>query len=210
MNGDEKTIETIEKLLLEDNYQNSFEIVSLALSIKDEEDRDWQLFKITEWLLKNNDWQKAHGIAQLVSDGYEKSEALRIIADKMAEVGHLERALFVFSEAEYNSETENLSAWQQAELLHKIAKSLRKYNALIKAEKIWKKAVFIARNGENSESPQDSVDCSSVLAEIAETFAYSGEIKKAFDIAQNIKSVGKKDYAIKKISEYSEQIKKVA
>lgn len=210
MNGDGKTIEKIEKLLLEDNYQNSFEIVSLALSIKDEEDKDWQLFKITEWLLKNNDWQKAHSIAQLVSDGYEKSEALRITADKMAEVGHLERALFVFSEAEYNSQAENLSAWQQAELFHKIAKSLQKYNALIKAEKVWEKAVSIARNGENSESPQDNVDCSGVLAEIAENFAYAGEIKKALDIAQTIKSGGKKGYAIKKISEYSEQIKKVA
>ncbi|MGI9054423.1 MAG: hypothetical protein ACR2F2_01340 [Pyrinomonadaceae bacterium] len=210
MDGDEKTIEKIEKLLSADSKQNSFEIVGLALSIKDEEDRNWQLFKITEWLLKHDDWQKAHGIAQLISEGYEKSEALRLIADKMAEAGHLERSLFVFSEAECNSETENLSAWQQAELLHKIAKSLQKNNALVKAEKVWKKAVFIARQGEDSESPQDSVDCSSVLAEIAENFASKGEIKKAFEIAQNIKSVGKKDYAIKKISEHSEQIKKVA
>lgn len=210
MDGDEKTIEKIEKLLSADSKQNSFEIVGLALSIKDEEDRNWQLFKITEWLLKHDDWQKAHGIAQLISEGYEKCEALRLIADKMAEAGHLERSLFVFSEAEYNSETENLSAWQQAELLHRIAKSLQKNNALVKAEKVWKKAVFIARHGEDSESPQNSVDCSSVLAEIAENFASKGEIKKAFEIAQNIKSVGKKDYAIKKISEHSEQIKKVA
>ncbi len=203
-------VEKIERLLQADNYQNSFKIVSLALAIKDEEDRDLQLFEIIEWLLKNDDWQKAHGIAQLISASYEKSEALRTIADKMAEIGHLERALFVFSEAEHNGENENLAAWQQAELLHNIAKSLRKNNALFKADEVWKKAISIAQNGENSENLQNRIDCSSVLAEIAEVFATDGKIKKAFNIAQNIKNVGKKEKAVKKISEYSEQIKKVA
>ncbi|MGI8669563.1 MAG: hypothetical protein ACR2J3_06885 [Aridibacter sp.] len=208
MNSEAKTIEKIEEILEIEDYQNSFEVVSLALSIKDEEDRDLHLFKIIEWLLKNDDWQKAHGIAQLISASYEKSESLQKIADKMAEVGHLERALFVFSEAEHNSENENLADWQQAELLHKIAKSLQKNNAIFRAEDVWKKAVAIAQQGENSENSQDSVDCSSVLAEIAEVFASDGKIKKAFEIAQNIKNIGKKERAIKKISEQSEQTKK--
>ncbi len=203
-------IEKIEKFLQADEYQNSFEAVSLALSIKDEEDRDLQLLDIIYWLLKNNDWQKAHGIAQLVSDGYEKSEALRIIAEKMVVVGHLERALFVFAEAEHNSEIEILSDWQKAELLHQIAKSLQKYNASFKADEIWKKAISIAQNGEKSENPQDSIDCSSVLAEIAKDFAKKGKVKKAFEIAQNIKNIGKKERIVSEISEYSEQVKKVA
>ncbi|CAN5293200.1 hypothetical protein BH20ACI1_BH20ACI1_23610 [soil metagenome] len=210
MNVDAKAIEKIENLLQSENYQNSFEIVSLALSIKDGEDRDLQLFDIIQWLLKNNDWQKAHGISQLISASYEKCDALRLIAEKMAEIGHLERALFVFAEAEHNGESENLADWQKAELLHKIAKSLKKHNAIFRAEEVWKKAVLIAQKGEKSENPQDSIDCSSVLAEIAEDFANNGKIKQAFDIAQNIKNIGKKERASKKISEYSEQIKEVA
>jgi tetratricopeptide (TPR) repeat protein len=210
MNNETEIIGKLEKLLETADFQDSFEIVSLALSIKDEEDRDWQLFEIAKWLLSNNDWQKSHGIAQLISEGYEKSEALRLIADKMAEIGHLERALFVFAEAEHTSESENLADWQKAELLHKLAKSLRKHNAVFKAEKIREKAVQFARKGEVSGDVQESLDCSSVLAEIAESIASAGEFKKAFDIAQNIKSIGKKERAIKKISELSEQIKKVA
>lgn len=210
MSSVERTIGRIKEILETKDYQNSFEVVSLALSIKDEEDRDWQLSEIVQWFLQNDDWQKAHGIAQLVSDGYEKSEALQLIADKMVEVGHLERALFVFSEAEHNSESENLVAWQQAELLHKIAKSLQKNNAIFRADEVWKKAVAIAQKGETSENPQDSLDSSSVLAEIAADFSSNGKIKKAFEIAQSIKSIGKKERAIKKISEQSEQIKKVA
>ncbi len=210
MKSDAETIEKVEEFLQEDGFQNSYEIVSLILSIKDEEDRNWRLFKAAEWLLKNNDWQKAHGIAQLISDGYEKSDAMRIIADKMVSIGQLERALFVFAEAEYSSENDILEDWQKAELLDKIAVSLRKNNAIFKAEEVWKKAIAIARHGVNSENPQNSLDCSSVLAEIAEHFASDGKIKKAFEIAQNIKNVGKKERAIEKISESSEQIKKVA
>lgn len=204
------SVEKIEEILETEDYRSSFEVVSLALSIKDEEDRDLQLSEIVQWLLKNDDWQKAHGIAQLISDGYEKGESLQKIADKMAKVGHLERALFVFSEAEHYSESETLADWQKAELLHKIAKSLQKSNATFRAEEVWKKAVLIAQTGETSENPQDSLDCSGILAEIAEDFASNGKIKKAFEIAQNIKNIGKKERAIKKISEYSEQIKKVA
>lgn len=207
---DAKAIEKIEKLLQTADYQNSFEVVSLALSIKDEEDRDWQLFETIQWLLQNNDWQKAHSISQLISESYEKCEALRTIADKMAEIGHLERALFVFAEAEHNSENENLVAWQQAELLHKIAKSLKKHNAIFRAGEVWKKAILTARNGEKSENSPDTIDSSSVPAEIAEDFADSGKIKQAFGIAQNITNIGKKERTIKKISEYSGQIKEVA
>ncbi|MGI8543028.1 MAG: hypothetical protein ACR2MD_06055 [Aridibacter sp.] len=210
MSSVEKTIERIEEILETEDYQNSFEVVSLALSIKDEEDRDLHLFEIVQWLFKNDDWQKAHGIAQLISANYEKGEALQLIADKMVEVGHLERALFVFAEAEHNSESEHLADWQKAELLHKIANSLQKNNAIFRAEDVWKKAIVIAQKGETSENPQDSLDCSSVLAEIAADFASNEKIKKAFEIAQSIKNIGKKERAVNKISEYSEQIKKVA
>lgn len=210
MSNDAEIIEKIESFLLTENFQNSLEVVSLALSVKDEEDRDWQLFEVNCWLLKNNDWQKAHGIAQLISEGYEKAQVFRIIADKMAEIGHLERALFVFAEAEHNSESEVLCCWQQAELLHEIAKSLKANNAIFRAEEVWKKAVFTAQIGEESDNPQDSLDSSSVLAEIAETFAADGKTKQAFDIVQTIKNVGKKERAIKKTSEYSRQIRKVA
>ena len=210
MSDDATAIEKIEKLLQTADFQNSFEVVSLALSIKDAEDRDWQLLEIIKWLLKNDDWQKAHGIAQLVSEGYEKADALKIIADEMVRAGHLERALFVFAEARHSSENDILAAWQQAELLHKIAQSLKKNNASFRADEIWKQAVLIAQKGENSENSQDSLDCSSVLAEIADYYAQNGKLEPAFNIAQNIKNIGKKEKAVNKITEYAQQIKQVA
>ncbi len=210
MDDDARTIEKIENVLLTENFQNSLEVVGLALTIKDDEERDLQLFEVTKWLLKNNDWQKAHGTAQLMSAGYEKAEILLIIADKMAEIGHIERALFVFSEAEHNSESEKLSLWQQAELFHKIAQSLKKNNAIFRAEEVWKKAVLIAQKGENTDNAQENLDCSSVLAEIAEYYARNGKIEQSFNIAQNIKNVGKRERATNKITEYARQIKQVA
>lgn len=209
MKTDAEKIEQIGKILETQNLADSFEVVSLALSIKDEEDRDLYLLETVRWLIKNGTWQKAYGTAQLMSEGYEKSEALQSVADYLASIGHLEKAFSVFDEAERVSMTENLSEWQKAELLHKIAKSLRRTGAIFKADEIWEKAVSVAQKGENSH-PQDSMDSSSVLAEIAENFAAEEQIERALNIAQKIKSIGKKERVLRQISEYSQNIKRIA
>ena len=209
MTTDAEKIEEIGQILETQNRADSFEIVSLALSIKDEEEREFYLLETVYWLIRNETWQKAYGTAQLMSETYEKAEALRSVADYAASAGHLEKAFSVYDEAEKAALTENLAEWQQAELLHRTAQSLRRIGAIHKADEIWRKAVSVAQKGENSNS-QNGSDSSSVLAEIAEHFAAEKQIERALEIARNIKNVGKKERALRRISEHSQNIKRVA
>jgi tetratricopeptide (TPR) repeat protein len=209
MNNDAEKIIQFKEILQTQDLARSFEVVSLALAIHDADDRDLYLLDAVRWLIKNGIWQKAYGAAQMMSEYYEKSEALQSVADYLASIGHLEKAFSVFDEAEKVALTENLAEWQQAELLHGIAKSLQRIKAFYKADEVWEKAIAIAQKGENS-NPQDSMDSSSVLAEIAENFAAGERIEKALSIAQNIKSIGKKERVLRQISEYSQNIKRVA
>lgn len=210
MNNDTEKIEQIEKILQAADTTRSFELVSLALAIQDEEDRDLYLSDVVRWLVKNETWQKAYGAAQLMSDSYEKSQALQTIGDYLSSIGHLEKAFSVFDEAEKIAVSENLAQWQQAELLHGIAKSFREMKAFYKADEVWEKAVAVAQKGQESPSLQDSLDASSVLAEIAENFAAQERIEKALNVAQIIKNVDRKEGVLLQISAYSQQIKRVA
>jgi tetratricopeptide (TPR) repeat protein len=209
MNNDAEKIARVEEILQTQDLSQNFELVSLALAISDEEDRDLFLLEAVRWLIQNAAWQKAYGAAQMMSEGFEKSEALQAVAEYLVSIGHLEKAFSVFDEAEKVSLSENLSEWQQAELLHKIAKSLRRANAVFKSEEVWEKAVAAAQKGENSNR-QDSLDAASVLAEIAEYFAAEENFEKALNIARKIKNVGKKENALRRVSEYSQQTKRVA
>ncbi len=110
--------------------------------------------------------------------------------------------------AEYSGE--NLAGWQKAELLHKVAKSLYEIKAIYRAEEVWQQAISVAQINENSENVQDSLDSSSVLAEIAETYGSNGKIDFAVNLARQIKNVGKRERAINNIAEFSRNIKKVA
>ncbi len=209
MNNDAEKIMQFKDILQTQDLARIFEVVSLALAIHDESDRDLYLLEAVRWLIKNGIWQKAYGAAQLMSESYEKSEALQSVADYLASIGHLEKAFSIFDEAEKVALAENLAEWQQAELLHSIAKSLHRIKAFYKADEVWGKAIAVAQKGENSNS-QDSIDSSSVLAEIAENFAAEERIEKALSIAQNIKSIGKKERVLRQISEHSHNIKRVA
>jgi tetratricopeptide (TPR) repeat protein len=210
MNNDAEKIKLFKEVLQTQVYSRSFEAVSLALSIQDDEDRDLYLLDTVHWVIKNKNWQQAYGAAQLMSESYEKSEALQAVADYLASIGHLEKAFSIYTEAEKSSLAENISEWQQAVLLHKIAKSLYKIKAVFKAGELWDKAVAIARKGEDSSSSQDSMDSSSVLAEIAENFAAEERFKEALSISQKIKNIEKKERVLRRISDYSQQIKQVA
>lgn len=209
MNDAEK-IAKIENIIQSQNLEKIFEAVSLALSVQDDEDRDLYLLNTIRWLTKNEIWQKAYGAAQLMSESYEKSQALQEVADYLASIGHLEKALLIFTEAEKVSTAESLAEWQKAELLHNIAKSLSRAKAFFKADEVWEKAVAAAQQGEKSSSSQDSEDASSVLAEIAEYLASQEKIEKALTIARKIESVNKKERILHQIAAYSQQIKRVA
>lgn len=210
MNDDAEKIERIEELLQTQDDGKSFDVVSLALSIKDEEDRNLYLLESVRWLIENKNWQQAYGVAQLMTESYERSEAFQAVAEYLVAIGHLERALAVFDEAEKNALAENLAAWQQAELLHHIAQALRRLKAFFKADEVWGRAIAIAQTGEESLNRQDSVDAASVLAEISVSFAMDGRIEKALSIAQKIRNTYKRETVLRRISEASQQIKRVA
>ena len=210
MSNDSEKIRLFKEVSQTQDSARSFEIVSLALAIHDDEDRDLYLFDAVRWLIENGVWQKAYGAAHLMSESYEKSQALREIADYLALIGHLGKAFSIFAEAEKSAAAESLAGWQKAELLHHVAKSLRRAKAFFMADEIWEKAVAAAQKGEKSASSQDSRDASGVLAEIAENFAAEERIEKALSLAQKIKDIGCKEKVLQQISTYSQSVKKVA
>lgn len=210
MNEDNAKIAQLEKLLQTQDLEKCFVVMSIALSIEDEEDRNLSLLKTVRWLLQNRLWQQAYGAAQMMSESYEKCEALQTVAEHLAAIGHLEKAFTVFEEAEKQAQTESLLAWQQAERLHHIAQSLRSINAFFKADDVWEKAIAIAQKGQESQSQQDSLDASSVFAEVAIHFASLGRMERALRLGQQIKNVPKREKVLLKISEAGQQIKQVA
>jgi len=210
MNEETKTTAKIDEILSSGNRDDGLEALGLALSLPDDEDRNLSLLKIARWLVENDDWQKALGAAQLMSDSYEKSEALQVIASKLASIGHLEKAFSVFADAEMASSSDLLCEWQQAELLHHIAKSLREIRAFFKADEVWRKAIEIAEKGQDSTRVQDSLDASSVLAEISDGYAVDEKIEKAIAVARKITNVGVREKTLQKISLLAQQIKRIA
>jgi hypothetical protein len=91
--------------------------------------------------------------------------------------------------------------WQKAEYLAQTARKLVLEGQLEEARSIWIEAVKVARKGENSLSPQDSIDSSSVLWEITEDMASAGEFREAGEIATAIKNERKRQNALHNIAE---------
>ena len=86
--------------------------------------------------------------------------------------------------------------WEQAEPLAYIARAAWKAHDPERAWRVWSTAAEVAKRGERSESTQDSLDSSSVLWEIAENRAVSGDIEQARYLALTIQNEGKKVRAI--------------
>lgn len=209
MSADTQKIEQIGTALNAKPQKLSAEIISLALSIKDFEDRDLALLQIVEFLADSADWNRAFGVAQFIEGGYERTQALHKIAVKMAAGGYLERAFFVFSEAE-NAAKNVDSLWQRAELLHEIAKSLSAIGATHKAGEVWEKAISAAQNGESSMNPQEFSDAASVLSEITEYLASVGKIEWAKSVAESIKHDFRRERTLKNVAVLAEQIRQAA
>jgi hypothetical protein len=185
------------------------EKISLALAIKDVEDRDLALQKLSKDLLAENDLEKAIGVTHFIENSYEKVEALHLIAVTLAKSGDLERSFWFFNDAETEA-IRCTELWQQAELLHKLAVSLFEAGAKNKAVSFWEKAVSICQVGEKSESQQSSLDTSSVLTDIIVFIAKNVDAQKAFQLSQEIKNIYHKERTQKIISEYEKQVQLVA
>ena len=174
--------------------------LGITLSKTDFEERDLELVKISRRFFEMHDWQKSLGTAQMILGNYERSEALRKVAHYLASNGHLERAFFVFAEAEREAMSDSLTQWQRAELLLAIALSLYQTRAIFRADEIMERAVLIAQRGELSSDTQDSLDASSVLGEIALEIAKRGNTALALKTAETIQNMGKRDRILHKLS----------
>ncbi len=156
------------------------------------------LGKVAVALTDVGEWDKAREVVEKIEGRYERAESLHEIANRLIKSEQLEQALSVLGEAERVA-GEAGELWQRAELLCRVARSFLSANKRDQAERIWERAILAARLGENSNQAQESVDCSSVLREIAETIAWAGNPEKALEIAKAIKSAGKREKAMKAI-----------
>ncbi|MGQ0540483.1 MAG: hypothetical protein ACT4O9_01375 [Blastocatellia bacterium] len=210
MSTDADNIARLKQLINSENESNANEAVGLALLIADEEDRCLYLQDLARSFVKKDDWQRAHGVTELMPGSYEKAETLRVIGEHLAKVGHLEKALSIFEEAEKAAEWDGIAKWQQAELLNNISISLLRMNARVRADEVRCLAVEAALKGQALPSEQNSLDASSVLAEIAENLASEERIDDALKIAGKVTNLGKREKLLMQISDYSSAVKRVA
>ena len=102
------------------------------------------------------------------------------------------------------NEFDSFEAWQRAESIARRARELVREGRLEAARSLWIEAVELARKGEKSSGPQDSLDSSSVLWEIAEDMASAGEFEAAGEIAAAIKNERKRQNALRFIADIAD------
>lgn len=98
------------------------------------------------------------------------------------------------------------AGWQRAEARSRIAKSRARDRNLMEAQRMWDLAIGEARTGQESESPQDSLDASSVLREIAADIALTGDLDQAKGIAEQIRNPGKRERALQIVTDIEEKL----
>jgi hypothetical protein len=90
--------------------------------------------------------------------------------------------------------------WERAETLCRLAKVMARNGHFEIAKEVWLEAIAVAKRGELEANPQESIDCSSVLWEISTDLAEAGETWWAKEVAQNIKSAGKRKRALETLA----------
>lgn len=178
---------------------DSISSIDEIFDINDSVDIDQLLLESIKSLAKMKEFYKAYGLSRLIQAGYESAEALIIIAENMLNSTEQKDVVLFLNKAgvELFRDTE---LWQQAELLCRIANNFHKLELNSNAVEYFKRAIEIARKGESSQSPQLSVDSSSVLVEIAYSIALSGEVSWALEVAEAIKYSRKKENALRAIN----------
>jgi hypothetical protein len=177
--------------------------IRIAQSIEDNDERASTLVELVRALAAKKEWSAAEMVIQSMQIlsteyHYERAMAMRELVAQLMIDGQIERALKFLVEAEKASWVIE-EEWRRAESLNRIARILAMGKEQIQARRIWNDAIAIAQSGEKSTSMQDSIDCSSVLWEIAEDLASFGELEKAREVAQSIKNRGKRERALNSI-----------
>lgn len=117
-------------------------------------------------------------------DPYEKTEALVKIARGL-KTSDVRQFMTTLERAEEEA-VQCSEDWQKAELLSNIGIEFSNAGFAERARRVWEQAIAIARKGENSISDQNSVDCASVLGEIAVNLFNAGLRREAEAAARQI------------------------
>jgi tetratricopeptide (TPR) repeat protein len=178
--------------------EDANKIIDGASSISNEEDKDLALLMASEALSSAGQWDKAQAAARLIGGPQEKTDAHFKIAGQLIAAGQTERALEKLREARELAERIE-EPWQKAELLFYIAKLLTGVSGYANATGVWQQAIKVARLGQDTQDVQSSLDCSSVLAEIALSLATQNEMTQAIDVARAIKNTWKRGKVLEAI-----------
>jgi tetratricopeptide (TPR) repeat protein len=171
------------------------DMIDLALSISDQDDKDLALEEIAVMLANRGKYDRAYEVLNKITLGYERAEGNTKVAYLLASSGRKEESLKFLQ----NAETAALQArrhWQVAELLHDIANCFVSIYERDEAIRILNQAISFAQEGEITGDAQDSMDSSSVLVDISLALAKIGEKDRAYDVAFSIKNSGKRKRAI--------------
>lgn len=171
-------------------------VENLLHSIADKDERAAALLQVAKALAAAGQWDEAESMAGSIESSYDKANALREIAMELLNAGNRQEAVKFLSKAEKAAQGDVAWVWQRAEALSRIASCFAVANQQLDAQRVWEMAIAVARSGEQHQDKQESVDCSSVLWEIAEGLAKSREFAKALEVAMSIRNSGKRDRAM--------------
>ncbi len=186
------------------------------LTLGETEETDYRLSRLARSVAAAGRWSSALTIARSIRSFLDRAGALSALAALRVDSGQQAQAVGLAMEAEAAARAcstdwacpnptfagdrwvgwTTATVWQKAQMLCRIALQLGRAGEIDQAKRIWDDAVSMARLGEASESPQDSLDSSSVLWEIAEALATVGEFQRAEEVADEIKSPGKRTRAL--------------
>jgi predicted negative regulator of RcsB-dependent stress response len=177
--------------------------LDLVRSIEDEDYRVLAFLDLTEALIEEGDIDEAEKVVRSLGPSlqdyyYERASAWLRIADYLIQVGQSSRVRKTLVEAETIAQAIE-GKWQRAETLHRIAKLLASVSENNEAQRLWDEAIATARDGERSLPLQDSIDCSSVLCEIATDLATLGYVPQAKEVAKSIKNDTKRIRALARV-----------
>ena len=91
--------------------------------------------------------------------------------------------------------------WLRAERLEALSRAAHQGGAEEASRRLTEDALAAARAGERSSIPQDSIDASSVVWEIAEDLALRGDVGAAREVAGSILSSSKRERALQFVSQ---------
>jgi tetratricopeptide (TPR) repeat protein len=195
-------IEELLRSLQAGNGVRSSALVSAARKVaqtETAEDKSWALLELAKVLANEGEWREAEAIARSIGGAQERAIALYEIGRYQISRSREEAGAALLRDAAVVADHIRV-AWQKAEILCRIAKWLAVVGEHDEAQRIWHEAITVAREGEQSYDIQDSLDCSSVLGEIAVELALSGDVEQSRIVARTIKSDPKRADASKALT----------